>query len=121
MTIYCGVDFHARQQTICYCDSAGGEIRLAELDHERDYVGGLYSVFAGDVVVGIEAGSYSTWFVELIEGLGHRVLTSDTAEIRRLAKRGQKNDRRDAGLILDLLLRGESGRLEKMGAINRSF
>ena len=42
MTIYCGVDFHARRQTICYCDSAGGEIRLAELDHERDDVGGFY-------------------------------------------------------------------------------
>ena len=28
MTIYCGVDFHARQQTVCYCASAGGEISL---------------------------------------------------------------------------------------------
>lgn len=107
MTVYCGVDFHARQQTICYCDSAGGEIRLAELDHERDDVGGFYAAFAGDVVVGIEASGYSTWFVELVEGLGHRVLVGDASEIRRLAKRRQKNDRRDAALILDLLLRGE--------------
>jgi hypothetical protein len=35
------------------------------------------------------------------------VLIGDAAEVRRLAKRRQKNDRRDAGLILDLLLRGE--------------
>jgi hypothetical protein len=27
MTIYCGVDFRARQQTICYCDSADGKTR----------------------------------------------------------------------------------------------
>jgi transposase len=107
MTIYCGVDFHARQQTICYCDSAGGEVRRAELDHERDDVGGFYSAFAGDVVVGIEASGYSTWFVELLERLGHQVLIGDAAEVRRLARRRQKNDRRDAGLILDLLLRGE--------------
>ena len=33
------------------------------------------------------------------------------AEIRRRAKRRQKNDRRDASLILDLLLRGEFPRL----------
>jgi transposase len=113
MTIYCGVDFHARQQTICYCDSAGGEICLAELDHERDDVGGFYSAFAGDVVVGIEASGYSTWFVELVEGLGCRVLIGDAAEIRRLARRRQKNDRRDASLILDLLLRGEFPRVHR--------
>lgn len=107
MAIYCGVDFHARQQTVCYCDSAGGEIGLQELDHERNDVRGFYSSFAGEVVVGIEASGYSTWFVELMEGLGHRVLIGDASEIRRPAKRRQKNDRRDAGLILDLLLRGE--------------
>jgi transposase len=107
MTVYCGVDFHARQQTICYCDSAGGEIRLHELSHEQDDVRGFYSAFAGEVVVGIEASGYSTWFVELLEGLGHRILIGDASEIRRLAKRRQKNDRRDAFLILDLLLRGE--------------
>jgi transposase len=107
MTIYCGVNFHARQQTICYCDSDGGEISLHELDHQRDDVRAFYSAFAGEVVVGIEASGYSTWFVELIEGLGHRVLIGDASEIRRLAKRRQKNDRRDASLILDLLLRGQ--------------
>jgi transposase len=77
------------------------------LDHVRDDVGGFYAAFAGDVVVGVEASGYSTWFVELLEGLGHRMLIGDAAEVRRLAKRRQKNDRRDASLILDLLLRGE--------------
>lgn len=60
MAIYCGVDFHARQQTICYCDLTGGEIRFTELDHERDDVGGFYSSLAGEVVVGIEASGYSS-------------------------------------------------------------
>lgn len=113
MTVYCGVDFHARQQTICYCDSAGGEVSLHELDHERDGVRGFYAAFAGEVVVGVEASGYSTWFVEMVEGLGHRVLVGDAAEIRRLARRRQKNDRRDAGLILDLLLRGEFPRVHR--------
>jgi len=39
--------------------------------------------------------------------MGHRVWLGDAAEIRRRAKRRQKNDRRDAELILDLLLKGE--------------
>lgn len=72
MAIYCGVDFHARQQTVCYCDTADGEIRLAELDHGEDNVRGFYSRFAGELTVGIEASGYSTWFIELLEGLGHR-------------------------------------------------
>ena len=113
MAIYCGVDFHARQQTVCYCDTADGETRLAELDHQADDVRGFYSGFTGEVIVGLEAGGYSTWFVELVEGLGHRVLIGDASEIRRLAKRRQKNDRRDAGLILDLLLRDEFPRVHR--------
>jgi len=107
MTVYCGVDFHARQQTVCYCDTADGALHLSELEHEGDNVRSFYSRFTGEVIVGIEASGYGTWFVELPEGFGHRVLIGDAAEVRRLAKRRQKNDRRDAGLILDLLLRGE--------------
>jgi transposase len=107
MTVYCGVDFHARQQTVCYCDTAEGEIQLAELNHQEDDVRDFYSRFTGEVVVGLEASGYSTWFIELVEGLGHRMLIGDAAEVRRLARRRQKNDRRDAGLILDLLLKGE--------------
>lgn len=26
MAAYCGVDFHARQQTVCYRDTADGEV-----------------------------------------------------------------------------------------------
>ena len=107
MTTYCGVDFHARQQTVCSCDTTDGAIQLTELDHQADDIRGFYSRLAGEVIVGLEASGYSTWFVELVEGLGHQVLIGDAAEVRRLAKRRQKNDRRDASLILDLLLRGE--------------
>ena len=107
MTIYCGVDFHARQQTVCYCDTTDGVIQLTELDHRADDLRGFYSRFVGEVVVGVEASGYSAWFVELLEGLGHQVLIGDATEVRRLARRRQKNDRRDASLILDLLLKGE--------------
>jgi transposase len=106
MAIYCGIDFHARQQTVCYCDTADGEIQLKELDHKDD-VRGFYASLTGEVIVGLEASGYSAWFVELVESLGHKVLIGDASEIRWVAKRRQKNDRRDAGLILDLLLKQE--------------
>ena len=35
MTIYCGVGFHARQQTICYCDTVDGLIQCRELHHDN--------------------------------------------------------------------------------------
>ena len=94
MTIYCGVDFHARQQTVAYCDAEDGELHLRELEHGRGDVRSFYTTFTGEVIVGIEASGYSTWFVELVENIGHRVLIGDAAEVRRLAKRRQKNDRR---------------------------
>jgi transposase len=42
-----------------------------------------------------------------MEQLGHKLLVGDAAEIRRLARRRQKNDRRDANLILELMVHDE--------------
>lgn len=44
------------------------------------------------MIIGLEASGYSSWFVKLLEGLGHQVHIGDAAEIRRLAKRRQKNE-----------------------------
>jgi hypothetical protein len=116
MTIYCGVDFHARVQTVSYCDSTQGEIHTIDLNHQTDDLRSFYSQFKGDVIVGLEASGYSPWFEQMLEGLGHQVWIGDAAEIRRMAKRRQKNDRRDAELILDLLVKGEFPRLHKLSA-----
>jgi transposase len=78
-----------------------------ELNHERDDIREYYSKFQGEVIVGIEACGYTNWFEELMEQLGHTLLGGDAAEIRRLARRRQKNDRRDAALLLDLLVHNE--------------
>ena len=96
MTVYCGVDFHARQQAVCFRGTADGEVCLRELRHDRDGIRGFHSQSTGDVIVGLAASGYSTLFVELLEGIGHEVRLGDAAEIRRRARRRQKNDRRDA-------------------------
>jgi len=106
MTIYCGVDFHARVQTVSYCDSHQGEIHTIDLHHQEDDLRSFYSQFKDDVIVGLEASGYSPWFEQMLEELGHQVWIGDAAQIRRLAKRRQKNDHRDAELILDLLVNG---------------
>jgi transposase len=121
MTTSCGVDFHARHQTICYRDTADGVLYRRELDHQKDDVRSFYSQLTGGVIVGLEASGYSTWFIELLEGLGHQVLIGDAAEIRRVARRRQKNDRRDAGLILDLLLKGEFPQIHRPSLESREM
>src|SRR5579885_1125571 len=47
----------------------------------------------------------------MLEGLGDQVFIGDAAEARCRARRRQKNDRRDAELILDLLRKGEFPRI----------
>jgi transposase len=113
-TIYIGVDFHARQQTICYLKTETGEILLHELKHQhKEEVRAFYAQFSGHVIVGLEASGYSPWFEQLLEELGHEVWLGDATEIRRRARWRQKNDRRDAELILDLLIHDEFPRLHR--------
>ena len=70
-TIYIGVDFHARQQTICYLKTETGELVTCELKHQdKEKVRAFYAQFQGPVVVGLEASGYSPWFERLLEELG---------------------------------------------------
>src|SRR5436190_11415658 len=113
-TIYIGVDFHARQQTVCYLKIETGELVVSELKHQnKDEVRAFYGQFEGQVIVGLEASGYSPWFEQMLTVLGHEVWLGDATEIRRRARWRQKNDRRDAELILDLMLHEEFPRLHR--------
>ena len=54
MPVYCGVDFHARVQTISYLTTEDGEVQQLELHHEQDDVRAFYAQFSGEVIVGFE-------------------------------------------------------------------
>jgi hypothetical protein len=43
MTLYIGVEIHARQQTSSWLDTSDGSTGREQLDHERDDVKGFYS------------------------------------------------------------------------------
>jgi transposase len=107
MTVYIGVDFHARQQTVSYLTTEDGEIHQCILDHQKDDIAGFYRQFDGDVVIGLEVSGYIEWFEEMLLGMGRQVWVGDAAEIRRRARRRQKNDKRDSMLILELMVKGE--------------
>ena len=110
--IYIGVDFHARQQTVCYLKTETGELVIATLWHQdKEQVRAFYQQFAPPVIVGLEASGYSPWFEALLEQLGGEVWLGHATEIRRRARWRQKNDRRDAELIWELMVHDEFPRL----------
>jgi len=99
-----GCDLHARQQTIAMVDSETGEFTEKTLSHEGNAVREFYAALGGPVVVGIEATGAMQWFLELLEELGIECRVGHPAKIRAAETRKQKHDRRDARLILDLLV-----------------
>ena len=120
MTVYVATDFHAREQTVSYCDTAEGEIQRTKLRHQHDDVRAFYQQFTGEVIVAFEASGYSAWFEQMLAELGHTIWLGNAAEIRRKAPRRQKNDRRDADLMLDLLLKGDFPRVHSFSQESRT-
>src|SRR5258708_40357962 len=119
-TIYIGVDFHARQQTICYLKTETGELVTCELkQQDKQKVRAFYAQFRSPVIVGLEASGYSPWFERLLEELGCEVWLGHATEIRRRARWRQKNHRRDAELILELMRDTEFPHLHILDAQSR--
>ena len=100
-----GCDLHAKQQTIAMVDTETGEFTEKTLSHEGNEVREFYAALEGRVVVGIEATGAMQWFLELLEELGIVCRVGHPAKIRAAETRKQKHDRRDARLMLDLLMR----------------
>jgi transposase len=121
MAVYIGVDFHARQQTVSYLTTEDGEIKRVQLEHgQPQEVRKFYEQFRGQqVLVGYEASGYAAWFEELLEELGYEIWIGHATAIRTYARRRQKNDRRDADLILDLLVSGDFPRIQRHSAESR--
>ena len=99
-----GVDLHTRQQTVAMLNVETGEIVEKTLRHEGESVREFYSTLAGPTRVGIEATGSMQWFLELMEELGIDCQVGHPAKIRAAEPRKQKHDRRDAALVLQLLV-----------------
>src|SRR5512140_3748154 len=100
-----GCDLHAKQQTTAMVDRETGEFTEKTLSHEGNAVRAFYAALEGPVVVGIEATGAMQWFLQLLEELGIECRVGHPAKIRAAETRKQKHDRRDARLIVDLLMK----------------
>lgn len=107
MTLYIGVDFHPHQQTLCWCDTESGETRTVDLKHDLGKVREFYTSLPEPAIIGVEASAKAQWFENMLFETGHKLLVGNPVLIRKRATSRHKNDRRDAELILELLMRDE--------------
>lgn len=106
MTLYIGVDFHPHQQTVSYCNNEEGEVHQTSLVHNVEQVRRFYRQLP-KAVVGIEASCTAAWFEQLLSELGHELKVGNPSAIRARARSRHKSDKRDADLILELLVKDE--------------
>jgi transposase len=99
-----GCDLHARQQTLAMLETTTGEVVNLTLMHEGNEVRDFDPELPRPVLVGIEATGSMQWFLNLMEELGIECRVGHPAMIRVAEPREQKHDRRDADLILKLLV-----------------
>lgn len=107
-----GCDFHPSYQQIAVLDQETGELVEKALRHDaKEEVSNFYAALERPVRVGIEASGQSQWFERLLTELGHEVWIGDAAKIRASCERKQKTDRRDAELLLKLLVENRFPRI----------
>ena len=101
-----GCDFHPSYQQIAMLDQGTGEFTEMRLSHQAqgEEARKFYSALHGPVRVGLEASGQSQWFERLLGELGQELWIGDAAKIRASTDRKQKTDRRDAELLLQLLV-----------------
>src|SRR5437667_9480371 len=106
-----GCDYHPSWQQICWLETTTGETGEQKLDHASSEATRFYRQLPGPVLIGMESTGNCQWFVEMVTTVGHDVWIGDAARIRASDSRQQKHDRRDAALILKLLLEGRFPRI----------
>jgi transposase len=106
-----GCDYHPSWQQYCWVDTLTGETEERKLDHASGEAEKFYRGLTGPVLIGTESTGNCQWFVEMATTAGHEVWIGDAAKIRASEVRQQKTDRRDAALLLKLLLEGRFPRI----------
>jgi len=106
-----GCDFHAGFQQVAIFDNRKGEIEQKRLRHREEAEVFYRGLEGEDVRVGMEACGQYPWFERLLAGCGHQLWLGDAARIRACEVREQKTDRRDAALLLQLLMENRFPRI----------
>jgi transposase len=108
---YIVCDFHPSFQQVAMVDTETGELVERRLAHGTAEARVFYESLSKPVVVGVEASGNTYWFERLLTELGHELWMGDATAIRQQDGRKQKHDRRDAKLILKLMVENRFPRI----------
>lgn len=106
-----GCDYHPSWQQVCWLETTTGETGEQKLEHASGEAERFYRQLPQPALIGMESTGNCQWFLELARRLGHDLWVGDAAKIRASDSRQQKHDRRDAALILKLLLENRFPRI----------
>jgi transposase len=106
-----GCDYHPSMQQIALVDTETGECGEQRLKHPAEATKFYRELKGKQVRVGMEATGHSRWFERLLAELKVELWVGDPAQIRAKQVRKQKNDRRDADHILNLMLKDDFPRI----------
>jgi transposase len=99
-----GCDFHPGFQQVAIFDNQTGEMQEKKLLHRSEAEQFYRELRGREVRVGMEACGHYPWFERLLAEMGHELWLGDAAKIRASVVRKQKTDRRDAELLMKLLV-----------------
>ncbi len=105
-----GCDFHPSFEVVSIFDNQTGEILEKKLRHPGE-AEQFYRRLIPGARIGIEAGVQCQWFRRLLQESGHELWIGDATQIRKAEPRKQKTDRRDANLLLKLMLENRFPRI----------
>ena len=109
--ILIGCDFHPSWQQVSWVDMTTGETGEQKLVHASGDAEKFYRQLPTPALIGMESTGNCQWFVEMATAAGHEVWIGDAAKIRASDSRQQKHDKRDAELLLRLLIEGRFPRI----------
>lgn len=116
-----GCDYHPSVQQIALVDTETGECGERRLRHRAEAEEFYRQLKGKQVRVGIEATGHSRWFERLLAELNFEIWIGDPAQIRAKQVRKQKNDRRDAEHILNLMMKDDFPRIWAVTPENRDL
>jgi transposase len=99
-----GCDYHPGFQQVAIFDKGTGEYEEKRLLHRGEAEEFYRTLKVREVLVGMEACGQYPWFERLLAECGHELWLGDAAKIRASEVRRQKTDRRDAELLMRLLV-----------------
>jgi transposase len=107
MTVYCGVDLHAKVSQVAVMDERGRVLLNRQVKNSIGHVLELLAPYGEGIPVAVESTFNWYWLVDGLEDAGHDVHLGHPLKLAMISKAKVKTDRRDAPMLADRLRKGD--------------